>query len=209
MLTTPTLAAAYDIGRARVALEWKTHSTPCDPRNGRHEHAHSAQCAQARADSRHKCRTGVAMRLRSFLNALQADRWEGGAPKTCPDTLPAKAWCRRQISPVLDVARRATLSAGDIGTPPEDHSGECTNVLRIVANDHERPDNKKAALGDFLLGFADYGESLRILVWCGRRDSNSHTLRRWNLNPVCLPIPPHPRIKLLKQRRQTINLAPF
>ena len=31
-----------------------------------------------------------------------------------------------------------------------------------------------------------------LVSWCGRRDSNSHTLRRWNLNPVCLPIPPHP-----------------
>ena len=31
-------------------------------------------------------------------------------------------------------------------------------------------------------------------TWCGRRDSNSHALRRWNLNPVCLPIPPRPRI---------------
>ncbi|CAI8728364.1 conserved hypothetical protein [Pseudomonas brassicacearum] len=30
-------------------------------------------------------------------------------------------------------------------------------------------------------------------------------MRRWNLNPVCLPIPPHPRIKLLKQRRQIVR----
>ena len=36
----------------------------------------------------------------------------------------------------------------------------------------------------------------QLLTWCGRRDSNSHALRRWNLNPVCLPIPPRPRIKL-------------
>ena|GEM_PF-6152388 len=28
--------------------------------------------------------------------------------------------------------------------------------------------------------------------WCGRRDSNSHTLRHWNLNPACLPISPRP-----------------
>jgi hypothetical protein len=27
-------------------------------------------------------------------------------------------------------------------------------------------------------------------TWCERRDSNSHALRRWNLNPVRLPIPP-------------------
>ena len=30
-------------------------------------------------------------------------------------------------------------------------------------------------------------------AWCGRRDSNSYSLRRWNLNPVCLPISPRPR----------------
>ena len=29
--------------------------------------------------------------------------------------------------------------------------------------------------------------------WWGRRDSNSHTLRRWNLNPVRLPISPRPQ----------------
>src|SRR5690554_3007695 len=31
--------------------------------------------------------------------------------------------------------------------------------------------------------------------WCGRRDSNSHAVRHWNLNPACLPIPPLPPIK--------------
>jgi hypothetical protein len=31
--------------------------------------------------------------------------------------------------------------------------------------------------------------------WCGREDSNLHALRRWNLNPVRLPVPPHPRSK--------------
>ena len=30
-------------------------------------------------------------------------------------------------------------------------------------------------------------------MWCGWRDSNSHTLRRQNLNLVRLPISPHPR----------------
>src|SRR5262249_36732886 len=30
-------------------------------------------------------------------------------------------------------------------------------------------------------------------AWCGRRDLNPHDLRRWNLNPVRLPIPPRPR----------------
>ncbi len=32
------------------------------------------------------------------------------------------------------------------------------------------------------------------LLWWGRRDSNSYTLRRWNLNPVRLPISPRPHL---------------
>lgn len=32
----------------------------------------------------------------------------------------------------------------------------------------------------------------QLITWCGRRDSNSHTLRRQNLNLVCLPISPRP-----------------
>src|SRR5690606_21622951 len=30
-------------------------------------------------------------------------------------------------------------------------------------------------------------------AWCGRRDSNPHALRHWNLNPARLPIPPRPQ----------------
>lgn len=33
----------------------------------------------------------------------------------------------------------------------------------------------------------------QLVTWCGRRDSNSHTLRRQNLNLVCLPISPRPQ----------------
>ena len=29
-------------------------------------------------------------------------------------------------------------------------------------------------------------------AWCGRRDSNPHNFRHWNLNPARLPIPPRP-----------------
>ena len=32
--------------------------------------------------------------------------------------------------------------------------------------------------------------------WCGRRDSNPHIFRYWNLNPARLPIPPRPRGRL-------------
>ena len=35
---------------------------------------------------------------------------------------------------------------------------------------------------------------LFYLTWCGRRDSNSHTLRRQNLNLVRLPISPLPQL---------------
>ena len=43
------------------------------------------------------------------------------------------------------------------------------------------------------MGFAQLNERRRNQGWCGRRDSNSYSLRRWNLNPVCLPISPRPR----------------
>ena len=33
----------------------------------------------------------------------------------------------------------------------------------------------------------------RCFKWCGRRDSNSHALRHWNLNPARLPISPLPQ----------------
>ncbi len=36
-------------------------------------------------------------------------------------------------------------------------------------------------------------------IWWGRRDSNSYTLRRWNLNPVRLPISPRPQNWVLQQ----------
>src|SRR6185312_234954 len=31
------------------------------------------------------------------------------------------------------------------------------------------------------------------LRWCGRRDSNPHDFRHWNLNPARLPVPPRPQ----------------
>ena len=32
-----------------------------------------------------------------------------------------------------------------------------------------------------------------VSAWCGRRDSNPHNFRHWNLNPARLPVPPRPR----------------
>jgi hypothetical protein len=39
-------------------------------------------------------------------------------------------------------------------------------------------------------GFRDAHNHSFEAIWCERRDSNPHALRRWNLNPVRLPIPP-------------------
>ena len=36
--------------------------------------------------------------------------------------------------------------------------------------------------------------------WCGRRDSNPHASRRWNLNPLRLPIPPRPQLAPAQER---------
>src|SRR5216684_2392580 len=35
-----------------------------------------------------------------------------------------------------------------------------------------------------------------VSAWCGRRDSNPHNFRHWNLNPARLPVPPRPLIAL-------------
>ncbi len=54
------------------------------------------------------------------------------------------------------------------------------------------------------------GISILIPVndWCGRRDSNSHTLRHWNLNPACLPIPPLPLTVLPRSTQNTVFFRP-
>ena len=53
-------------------------------------------------------------------------------------------------------------------------------------------ETKKPAQGGFQSGFLIHAETCKTFRWCGRRDSNSHTSRRQNLNLVCLPIPPRP-----------------
>ena len=37
-------------------------------------------------------------------------------------------------------------------------------------------------------------------AWCGRRDSNPHNFRHWNLNPARLPVPPRPLLASLSGR---------
>ncbi len=46
--------------------------------------------------------------------------------------------------------------------------------------------------------------------WCGRRDLNPHDLRRWNLNPVRLPVPPRPLTAPREHTKRASALAyPF
>ncbi len=68
--------------------------------------------------------------------------------------------------------------------------------------------SKPAALP---LGYTPAETAEFLLAWCGKRDSNSHASRRWNLNPVRLPISPFPQtldeqIKWWLQRES--NLRP-
>ncbi|CAI8827121.1 hypothetical protein EMIT047CA2_240041 [Pseudomonas soli] len=56
-------------------------------------------------------------------------------------------------------------------------------------------DNRNHNPALYQLSYAHHNAVLRYSLtetWCGRRDSNSYSLRRWNLNPVCLPISPRP-----------------
>src|SRR6476660_7255726 len=42
--------------------------------------------------------------------------------------------------------------------------------------------------------FLQYRHANAVRAWCGRRDSNPHNFRHWNLNPARLPVPPRPLI---------------
>src|SRR5712671_5845436 len=44
--------------------------------------------------------------------------------------------------------------------------------------------------------FPQYRHANAVSAWCGRRDSNPHNFRHWNLNPARLPVPPRPLIAL-------------
>src|ERR1700709_270794 len=39
-----------------------------------------------------------------------------------------------------------------------------------------------------------------VSAWCGRRDSNPHNFRHWNLNPARLPVPPRPLTSIMSGR---------
>src|SRR6266581_1129393 len=44
------------------------------------------------------------------------------------------------------------------------------------------------------IGSPGYRDANAVSAWCGRRDSNPHNFRHWNLNPARLPVPPRPLI---------------
>ncbi len=51
---------------------------------------------------------------------------------------------------------------------------------------------KAVSISNGVYSGIDEKKPLKGGVWCGRRDSNSHTSRRQNLNLVRLPISPRP-----------------
>ena len=69
-----------------------------------------------------------------------------------------------------------------------------------------RRTTKQPLLRGFRAVFETINDLPENMRWCGRRDSNSHTLRRQNLNLVCLPISPRPQTS--KRKRQAVPGAP-
>ena len=55
-------------------------------------------------------------------------------------------------------------------------------------------------------------QTLGVSAWCGRRDSNPHNFRHWNLNPARLPVPPRPRekhpVRPRCRERRAYNMSP-
>lgn len=43
--------------------------------------------------------------------------------------------------------------------------------------------------------------------WCPKRESNPHDICRWNLNPMCIPIPPFGHIIFYKHHPTTLMLS--
>src|SRR3990167_2520758 len=137
----------------------------------------------------------------------------GTLPGRKPATLALRAVCCRRL--LTSVSMRST------GTPTvmrrsraEVLSTEtcmgiprCTDIGRPFTGPESRACILEGQFAEVTLDASGKREGAKR--WCGRRDSNSHALRRWNLNPVCLPIPPRPRGKAFKQKRQAFDLAPF
>ena len=75
---------------------------------------------------------------------------------------------------------------------PCNHSLDNLSPERIDVHQpwQQKSGTKKTALK--FQAIKKQGISLALIWWWGRRDSNSHTSRRWNLNPVRLPISPRP-----------------
>src|SRR6476646_3059105 len=71
------------------------------------------------------------------------------------------------------------------------------------------PSRETYPLGD---RFLQYRHANAVSAWCGRRDSNPHNFRHWNLNPARLPVPPRPRekhpIRPRCRERRAYNMRP-
>src|SRR5690606_37964022 len=56
-------------------------------------------------------------------------------------------------------------------------------------------------------GSARPGPGRLPMVWCERRDSNSHRLPYWNLNPARLPIPPRSQYLVWRAGRSDLAIS--
>jgi hypothetical protein len=75
-------------------------------------------------------------------------------------------------------------------------AGHCQSVRRAALKPASVVRRTKSFRGN--LPFGNRSSSIRhanaVSAWCGRRDSNPHNFRHWNLNPARLPVPPRPLI---------------
>ncbi len=124
-----------------------------------------------------------------------------------------KVWCgRRDLN--SHTLRRQNLNLVRLPIPPRPHRVFLvTKVIGITLTTfcngratwirtrewrHQKPLPYRLAIALQVLVF-QLSASQSRKVWCGRRDLNSHTLRRQNLNLVRLPIPPRPRFNTSDQ----------
>ena len=114
--------------------------------------------------------------------------WQGGA---LPNELfPHMRLKFRKMERVMGL--EPTISAWKANVLPLHYTRIlCRNSERLEREDGAR--TRHLRLGKAALYQMSYSRILKsTLKWCGRRDSNSYTLRHRNLNPARLPIPPRP-----------------
>ncbi len=99
-------------------------------------------------------------------------------------------WCGRRDSNSHTLLHQ-NLNLACLPIPPRPHK---TAILTSFSNNgvdngartHDRRNHNPEL---YQLSYTHHRGPFK---WCGRRDSNSHTLRHQNLNLACLPIPPRP-----------------